>query len=180
MNWNMWLEVLLVGFFIQRKNDFLISYILVEFLAIISIMYAWCVFFTLSIYITSGGRGYSFSYDIIPIYYWCIENLHNYFALELKALHLKLQTLHMCRSPKEQSEKEYSCSSSREREEVKKSEFFPAVNIYSPSTVQYLCLLHTILKQFRIHSVISHFGNLNAKTRSMLVVLYIVISLDLH
>jgi hypothetical protein len=134
----------------------------------------------LSIYITSAGRGYSFSYDIFPIYYWCIENLHNYFALELKALHLKLQTLHMCRSPKEQSEKEYSCSSSREREEVKKSEFFPAVNIYSPSTVQYLCLLHTISKQFRIHSVISHFGNLNAKTRSMLVVLYIVISFDLH
>jgi len=88
--------------------------------------------------------------------------------------------VHMCRSPKEQSEKEYSCSSSREREEVKKSEFFPAVNIYSPSTVQYLCLLNTILKQFRIHSVISHFGNLNAKTRSMLVVLYIVISFDLH
>ena len=40
--------------------------------------------------------------------------------------------VHMCRSPKEQSEKEYSCSSSREREEVKKSEFFPAVNVYSP------------------------------------------------
>jgi hypothetical protein len=176
MNWNMWLEVLLVGFFIQRKNDFLISYILlVEFLAIISIMYACCVFFTLSIYITSGGRGYSFSYDIIPIYYWCIENLHNYFALELKALHLKLQTLHMCicvEVQKSRAKKSTAAvSSSREREEVKKSEFFPAVNIYSPSTVQYLCLLNTILKQFRIHSVISHFGNLNAKTRSMLVVL---------
>ena len=32
-------------------------------------VYVMCLFHPLSLYITSAGRGYSFSYDIIPIYY---------------------------------------------------------------------------------------------------------------